>query len=118
MLLTSSTVKFVNTVESYRPTKRIKDMGFGGLLQMPATRLRTKMIIEIIKRFEPSNQNFIICGQNIQIHLEDVKDIMELSIEGKNVFQHKGPKANKKRGHTTRKTAFGTGRRMPLVPVF
>jgi len=78
------------------------DLGFGGLLQMPATRLRTKMIIEIIKRFEPSNQNFIICGQDIQIQLEDVKDTMELSIEGKNVFQHKGPKANKKRGQHSR----------------
>jgi len=53
------------------------------------------MIIEIVKRFEPSNQSFIICGQDIQIQLEDVKDIMGLPIEGKNVFSHKGPKGNK-----------------------
>ncbi|KAG2628117.1 hypothetical protein PVAP13_3KG228402 [Panicum virgatum] len=50
------------------------------------------MIIEIVKRFEPSNQSFKICGQDIQIQLEDVKDIMGLPIEGKKVFSHKGPK--------------------------
>ena len=71
------------------------DLGFGGLLQMPETCQRRQMIIEIVKPFEPSNQSFRICGQDIQIQLEDVKDIMGLPIEGKNVFSHKGPKGNK-----------------------
>ena len=62
---------------------------------MPETCQRRQMIIEIVKRFELSNQSFIICGQDIQIQLEDVKDIMGLPIEGKNVFSHKGPKGNK-----------------------
>jgi hypothetical protein len=71
------------------------DLGFGGLLQMPETCQRRQMIIEIVKRFEPNNQSFRICDQDIQIQLEDVKDIMGLPIEGKNVFSHKGPKGNK-----------------------
>ena len=62
---------------------------------MPETCQRRQMIIEIVKQFEPSNQSFRICGQDIQIQLEDVKDIMGLPIEGKNVFSHKGPKGNK-----------------------
>ena len=63
---------------------------------MPETCQRRQMIIEIVKRFESSNQSFRICGHDIQIQLvEDVKDIMGLPIEGKNVFSHKGPKGNK-----------------------
>ena len=63
---------------------------------MPGTCQRRQMIIEIVKRFEPSNQSFRICGHDIQIQLvEDVKDIMGHTIEGKNVFSHKGRKGNK-----------------------
>ena len=55
---------------------------------------RRQMIIEIVKRFESSNQSLRICGHDIQIQLvEDVKDIMGLPIKGKNVFSHKGNKA-------------------------
>jgi len=96
MHLTSSSVKFVNTAKTYRPVKKANtNLGFGGLLQMPDTCQRRHMIIEIVKRFEPSNQSFRICDQDIQIQLEDVKDIMGLPIEGKNVFSHKGLKGNK-----------------------
>ena len=83
--------------KTYWPVKKdITDLGVCRLLQMPETCQRRQMIIEIVKRFESSNQSFRICGHDIQIQLvEDVKDIMGLPIEGKNVFSHKGPKGNK-----------------------
>ena len=53
-------------------------MGFGDLLEMPETPLRRSMILEIVKVFKPSNQSFRLCGDDVQIIPEDVKEIMGL----------------------------------------
>ena len=45
---------------------------------MPETPLRRNMILEIVKIFEPNNQSFRICGDDIQILPDDVKEIMGL----------------------------------------
>jgi hypothetical protein len=33
------------------------------------------MIIDIVNQFEPINQSFRICGEDMQIHPEDVRDM-------------------------------------------
>jgi len=46
------------------------------------------MIDKIANKYQISNQCFFICGQNVPIYLEDVRDIMGLQIEGIDVFKH------------------------------
>ena len=55
---------------------------------MPGTCLRRQMIDKIANKYQISNQCFFICGQNVPIYLEDVRDIMGLQIEGIDVFKH------------------------------
>ena len=108
MHLTSSSVKFVNIVKNLSSCKKkaITDLGFDGLLQMPETCQRRQMIIEIVKRFEPSNQSFRICDDDIRILQDDVKEIMGLQIEGNSVFEHRGEKVTKIEGNTMDKDLF------------
>ena len=65
-------------VIAWKKKNAIKGMGFGGLLEMPEMPLRRNMILEIVKLFEPNNQSFRICGDDIQILPDDVKEIMGL----------------------------------------
>jgi len=90
MHLINSSVSFVNAVKALSSDHKdaIKSMGFGGLLRMPGTCLRRQMIDKIANRYEISNQCFFICGKNVPIYLEDVRDIMGLRIEGIDVFKH------------------------------
>jgi len=81
-------------------------MGFGGLLEMPETPLRRNMILEIVKVFEPSNQSFRLCGDDVQILPDIVKEIMGLQIEGNSVFEHRGEKVTKIEGNTMDKDLF------------
>ena len=90
MHLINSTVSFVNAIKALSSDHKdaIKSMGFGGLLHIPGTCLRRQMIDKITNRYEISNQCFFICGKNVPIYLEDVRDIMGLRIEGIDVFKH------------------------------
>ena len=108
MHLTCSTVKFTKIVKELSPEKKnvIKSMGFGDLLKMPETPLRRSMILEIVKVFKPSNQSFRICGDDIRILPDDVKEIMGLQIEGNSVFEHRGEKVTKIEGNTMDKDLF------------
>ena len=73
---------------------------------MPEMPLRRNMILEIVKLFEPRNQSFRICGDDIQILPDDVKEIMGLQIEGNSVFEHRGEKVTKIEGNTIDKDLF------------
>ena len=101
-------MKFAKTVKVLSPDKKnaIKGMGFGGLLEMPETPLRRNMILEIVKVFEPGNQSFRLCGDDVQILPDDVKEIMGLQIEGNSVFEHRGEKVTKTEGNTLDKDLF------------
>jgi len=101
-------VKFAKTIKVLSPDKKnaIKGMGFGGLLEMPETPLRRNMILEIVKVFEPGNQSFRLCGDDVQILPDDVKEIMGLQIEGNSVFEHRGEKVTKTEGNTLDKDLF------------
>jgi hypothetical protein len=81
-------------------------MGFGGLLEMPEMPLRRNMILEIVKVFEPSNQTFRLCGDDVQILPDNVKEIMGLQIEGNSVFELRGEKVTKTAGNTIDKDLF------------
>jgi len=90
MHLINSTVSFVNATKDLSTDHKdaIKSLGFGGLLRMPGTCLRRQMVTDIAKRYQISNQCFSLCGQNVPIYLEDVRDIMGLQIEGIDVYEH------------------------------
>ena len=96
--LTSSNVKFANTIAQLKPEKldAIKEMGFGGLTKMPNTCLRRIMLRDIGRRFDLKSQSFQICGQCVRILPEDVEDIMGLQIEGLDVAKHLASKRSKK----------------------
>ena len=53
------------------------------------------MLIDIRKWFDVISQTFNICGKNVRILLEDVKDILGLEIEGLDVAKHIGQKYKK-----------------------
>ena len=73
---------------------------------MPEMPLRRNMILEIVKVFEPSNQSFRLCGDDVQILPDIVKEIMGLQIEGNSVFEHRGEKVTKIEGNTMDKDLF------------
>ncbi|KAG0523598.1 hypothetical protein BDA96_07G136400 [Sorghum bicolor] len=79
-------------------------MGFGGLLHMPQTSLRKYMLQELAALYQVSNRSFHLCGKDLTIYPQNVRNIMGLRIDGDDVDNY--VKENKKSEENTVKTDF------------
>jgi len=74
--------------------KAIEHCGLGGLLHLNPVTLRRMILIKLAKRLDYKNQRFHICGQNIPMTSQDVLKIMDLPIQGLDVFSWTKTKPN------------------------
>lgn len=74
--------------------KAIEHCGLGGLLHLKPVTLRRIILIKLAKRLDYKNQWFHICGKNIPMTSQDVLKIMDLPIQGMDVFTRTKAKPN------------------------
>lgn len=71
---------------------------------MPETSIRKMMLADLVRTYQYSNQSFKLQGNDVPIYLEDVSNILGLSIEGDDIGEYLGKTAKNKQ--TTERTEF------------
>ncbi|XP_010528520.1 PREDICTED: uncharacterized protein LOC104805598 [Tarenaya hassleriana] len=68
----------------------VKNMGFGGLLDLRCRTLRRSLCLWLLERFDTRKCCLKICGHCIPLHPKDVEHVMGLASDGKEVI-NSGP---------------------------
>jgi hypothetical protein len=91
MKIACSPGRFGTTMKRLSPAHKeaiSSKTSFGGLTHMHPVQLRRPMMVRLAKRYSSDKQSIYIGGTDIPITLTDVKQIMDLPIEGKDIIVH------------------------------
>ena len=83
-----SYVKLVNRLTEAQK-EAVKEIGFGGILNLRQTKLEIKLLRWLADKFNPKTQTLNLHGKNLKLTLESVSSILGLKNEGLEVSLEK-----------------------------